>query len=286
MISLHQLTPEPSGSFYLPMHGVTKESSTTTKLRIVFDGSAKTSSEKSLNDSFLPGLSLYPLLCSVINKFRLHTIGISGDISKIFREIALLPEEHDFHCFLCKHSVGDLVDCRMIRLMFGIASSPYLASQVLCQLTLDYKDTHPRAAEIIRTTFCVDDCLTGAVTLQEATTLRVELNSLLDKACMTLQKWRSNSTNLLQTIPEELKGKSILDVSLSPVDQEKALGLRWDTGKDVLAIFIPPIQACPTATKRAVCSLITRTFDVLGWYSPALMPAKLLLQELWTLKLA
>ena len=54
----------------------------------------------------------------------------------------------------------------------------------------------------------------------------------------------------------------------------------------MLAISIPPIQACPTATRRAVCSLIACTFDVMGWYSPALMPAKLLLQELWTLKLA
>ena len=92
MIPLHQLTPEPSGSFYLPMHGMTEESSTTTKLRIVFDGSAKTSSGKSLNDSLLPGPSLYPLLSSVIDKFRLHTIGISGDISKMFREVALLPK--------------------------------------------------------------------------------------------------------------------------------------------------------------------------------------------------
>ena len=184
------------------------------------------------------------------------------------------------------YSQKSMVDCRMIRLTFGIASSPYLASQVLRQLALDYKVTHPRVAEIIRTTFYGDDCLTGEDTLQEATTLRVELNSLLNKACMTLRKWRSNSTNLLQTITEELKEKSILDVSLSPTDQGKALGLRWDTGKDELAIFIPPIQAYLTTTKQAVCSLITRTVDVLGWYSPVLMPAKLLLQELWTLKLA
>ena len=37
--------------YYLPMHGVTKESSTTTKLRVVFDTSAKTTSGFSLNDS-------------------------------------------------------------------------------------------------------------------------------------------------------------------------------------------------------------------------------------------
>lgn len=42
---LHQ-----SSTYYLPVHGVTKETSTTTKLRAVFDASAKTSTGASLND--------------------------------------------------------------------------------------------------------------------------------------------------------------------------------------------------------------------------------------------
>ena len=52
--------------FYLTMHGVVKDSSTTTKLRIVFDVSAKSTSDFSLNDYLLPGPSLYPLLTSVL----------------------------------------------------------------------------------------------------------------------------------------------------------------------------------------------------------------------------
>ena len=42
--------------FYMPMHGVVKESSTTTKLRIVFDASPVTSTGISLNDSLIPDL--------------------------------------------------------------------------------------------------------------------------------------------------------------------------------------------------------------------------------------
>ncbi|KAK2577645.1 hypothetical protein KPH14_012903, partial [Odynerus spinipes] len=36
--------------YYLPHHGVLKPSSTTTKLRVVFNGSSPTSSGRSIND--------------------------------------------------------------------------------------------------------------------------------------------------------------------------------------------------------------------------------------------
>ena len=41
--------------FYLPHHCVFKEDSTTTKLRVVFDGSAKTTKGVSINDALMVG---------------------------------------------------------------------------------------------------------------------------------------------------------------------------------------------------------------------------------------
>ena len=55
---------------------------------------------------------------------------MSSDMSKMFREVALLSEDHDLHHFLYRDDPGDIVDCRMKRLTFGITASPYLASQV------------------------------------------------------------------------------------------------------------------------------------------------------------
>ncbi len=49
---LHKLSQE---TFYLPMHVVHKKESTTTKLRVVFDASAKSSNGVSLNDTLLVG---------------------------------------------------------------------------------------------------------------------------------------------------------------------------------------------------------------------------------------
>ena len=79
--------------FYLHMHRVVKKSRTTTKVRIVFDASAKLPSGLSLNDCLLPGPSLYPLLTTVLLRFRMHLIGMSADISKMFQEVGLHKEE-------------------------------------------------------------------------------------------------------------------------------------------------------------------------------------------------
>ena len=183
--------PPVNQQFYLPTHGVAKESSTTTKLRIVFDGSATTTSGASLNDTLLPGPSLYSLLTSILNQFRCHRIGMSADISKMFREVGLAPQDRDLHRFLID---GEDRDWRMCRVTFGVTCSPFLASSVLLQVARDHSQEYPRAAEAVRKSFYVDDCLTGAATVEEAASLREELNALLARACMLLRKWRSISS--------------------------------------------------------------------------------------------
>ena len=95
------------------MRGVVTASSSTTKLRIVYDASAKSTSGVSLNDTLLSGPSMYPLLKTLLNRFRTHKIGMSADISKIFQEIGLHPLEYDFHRFHHQNKTGTIRDCRM-----------------------------------------------------------------------------------------------------------------------------------------------------------------------------
>jgi len=63
--------------FYLPMHAVRKEDSTTTKLRVVFDASAKSSTGVSLNDTLLVGPTVHPPLIDVLLRFRTHRIALT-----------------------------------------------------------------------------------------------------------------------------------------------------------------------------------------------------------------
>ena len=113
---------------YLPMHGVSKESSTTTTLRVVFDASAKTSNSLSLNETLATGPTLYPMLETILLRFRLPSIAITADISKMYRAVHLDPRDRDLHRFVWRaQSDGPLVDYRMTRVTFGVSSSPYLA---------------------------------------------------------------------------------------------------------------------------------------------------------------
>ena len=77
----------------------------------------------------LPGPCYYPKLTSVLNRFRTHLVGMSADVSKMFREVVLAPPERDFHRFLLQkpHS-SSLTVFRMKRLTFGVTSSPFLAT--------------------------------------------------------------------------------------------------------------------------------------------------------------
>jgi hypothetical protein len=55
--------------FYLPIHAVYKQSSTTTKVRAVFDASAKSSTGTSLNDILLVGPTVHTPLIDVLLRF-------------------------------------------------------------------------------------------------------------------------------------------------------------------------------------------------------------------------
>ena len=66
--------PRQTSKSDLPMHAVRKESSTTTKVRAVFDASAASSSGVSLNDLLMVGPTVHSSLTDVLIRFRLHRV--------------------------------------------------------------------------------------------------------------------------------------------------------------------------------------------------------------------
>ena len=85
---------------YLPHKEVIKEGRSTTKLRIVFDASAKYNGTPSLNEVLYKGPCLNADLYSLLLKFCIYQIAITADIEKAYLQISINEEHRDFLRFL------------------------------------------------------------------------------------------------------------------------------------------------------------------------------------------
>ena len=174
----------------------------------------------------------------------------------------------------------------MSRVTFGVAASPYLAVKTLQQAAHDFGKDYPEAQWHLKNSFYVDDLMGGAATPEDAILLYNNLCSILSQASFHLRKWRSSSSEVLEKIPvenqEALPTQDLVD--LHSASYPKALGVVWDSRADTMSthVNLPPTYA---STKRGIVSDIARTFDVLGWLSPAILPMKLLYRDLWKAKL-
>lgn len=72
---------------YIPHHPVFRESSSTTKLRVVFNASSSTTNNTSLNDHMLIGPKLQTDLSAVILRWRQFQFVCTADIAKMYRQI-------------------------------------------------------------------------------------------------------------------------------------------------------------------------------------------------------
>ena len=81
---------------YLPYREIIREDKTSTKLRVVFDASAKSRENVSLNDVLYKGPCLTPLLYDVLLRFRIHPVAIIADIEKAYLQIGIKIESPRF----------------------------------------------------------------------------------------------------------------------------------------------------------------------------------------------
>ena len=285
LVSPEDLQQSPSTSYYMPVHAVFKQSSSSTKLRAVFDASAKTTNQVSLNDLLAVGPTLQPTLDQTLLRFRTYSVALSGDISKMYREVLLHAEDRPLHRFIWRPEVDQpWQDYQMNRVTFGVAASPYLAVKTLLQAAKDFSNSLPEAKSHLEHSFYVDDFLGGADSPEAALSLYNDLRTVLSQAGFQLKKWRSSSADVLASIPEDLQESLSQQelVDLHAASYPKALGIAWDSREDTMAthVSLPPDYV---TTKRGVISDVARTFNVLGWLSPAILPMKLLYRQLWEL---
>ena len=285
LVPAEELEKPTSEVFYLPMHAVYKESSSTTKVRAVFDASALSSSGVSLNDGLLVGPTVHSSLVDVLMRFRLHCIALSTDVSRMYRMVLLEESDKDLHRFVWKRDTAEpLRDYRMTRVTFGVAASSYAANMAVKQNAADFSLEFPAAAKAVDESFYVDDGLIGADSVEQAIDLWHQLQEMFERGGFTLRKWNCNNPAVLEVIPDELKGTESLCTLPGDGGYTKTLGVEWNTVMDHFRLKVAELPPLDNITKRLLVSDIAKTFDVLGWFSPCTVKMKILFQRLWEMK--
>ncbi|XP_055623330.1 uncharacterized protein LOC129766759 [Toxorhynchites rutilus septentrionalis] len=151
-ISLGHMVPVPDDDeansirCYLPHHPVINQSSSTTKVRVVFDGSAKTSSGHSLNDALIVGPVVQDNILDIHLRFRMFMIALVADAEKMYRQVLMHPDDRSLQRILWPPGSNGFVQTyELCTVTYGLAPSSFLATRTLLQLAEDHGNDYPRA---------------------------------------------------------------------------------------------------------------------------------------------
>lgn len=133
---------------YLPNYPVIKASSLTTKNRVVFDASARTSNVTSVNYVLESGPTVQEDIFSILTRFWKHQYVVTTDIEKMFWQIMVAEKDCHFQQILWwAHPQEALQTYALATVMYGTTPSSFMATQCLVLLGKEAKE---RSAKILK----------------------------------------------------------------------------------------------------------------------------------------
>ena len=291
---------------YLPHHAVLREDKSTTKLRILYDVSARTSGQ-SLNECLYVGPKSGHNIMDILMRFRSHKIALAADIEKAFLMISVSKTDRDVLHFLWVKDINttpaEIVTLRFTRVVFGVSSSPFLLNATINHHMMKYATVYPEFVETFMKSIYVDDISCGAEDDDAAFDLYLKSKTILAEGGFNLRKFVTNSASLNQRIqlselnfgkPEESNSckvteedktytKDILGDKQHTEGEQKILGIKWNFVQDELVFDLTEMAILmknTEPTRRCIVGMATRFYDPLGFMSPVTIRIKMFFQEL------
>ena len=192
--------PGPGKTHYLPHHPVIRRDRETTKLRVVYDASAKMNGNPSLNDCLYSGPSLVPSIADVLMRFRFHKVALVVDIEKASLMVSISPSDRDALRLIWlddihKDNPKEVV-YRFCRVVFEVTSSPFLLNATIGQHLQKYANGNPELVKALLNSLYVDDMTSGESTVERGFDLFVNSRKIMAEGGFNLRKWQSNSLQL------------------------------------------------------------------------------------------
>nr|XP_055052534.1 uncharacterized protein LOC129438043 [Misgurnus anguillicaudatus] len=279
VMKIPQSTAEETQGWYIPHHMVHHNG----KNRIVFNCSFSYKG-LSLNERLLPGPVLGATLLGVLLRFREHTVAFSSDIKGMFHQVHLLPEDQTFLRFLWRDlNLSNPPDIYQWSVLpFGTTCSPCCATFALQKHVADHSQPNSDLRTAIERCFYVDNWLQSIPSLETARTIVDDMKHLLADGGFELRQWASNTPQLINHLPQEIRSESCdLWFSSDRADpQERTLGLRWQCRSDTLGYKHNHKQKAEP-TMRNIYRILSSQYDPLGFILPFTTRAKIIVQRLW-----
>lgn len=270
--------PQPDPSYFLCHHAVFKQDSESTKLRVVFDGSAATSSGFSVNDLQMVGPNVQDSLLSIILRARQYKYLLTGDIEKMYRQVLVNEEDRDLQLILWRDDESrPIKTLRLNTITYGTASASYLSTRCLWQIGEECGNEQIKT--IIQKDFYVDDLITGCDDAEQLKFILNSVKSTLRKGCFKLRKFKTNLPSIFEST--DLNTQENLTLS----ESSSTLGLGWNPSSDKLNFPTIIPNKNDKITKRSIMSASCKIFDPLGLLSPFVILSKMLLQTMWQQRL-
>ena len=186
----------------------------------------------------------------------------STDIENVFLNIRISEEDRDFLRFLwvndIKSDQPEVVVYRFARVVFGVASSPFLLNATLQKHINAYKSTDPKIVENLLQSLYVDDLNSGADNTPEALQQYSRVKEITHQGGFNMRKWKTNCPELAQVIREtenevsstqnatttETTMSYAKQVLGSQPDDEKVLGVTWNNFSDTLVFRLDKMVNC------------------------------------------
>ena len=124
----------------------------------------------------------------------------------------------------------------------------------------------------------MDDFLKSTSSKNNLVKLVREVISVLNSCGFILNKFISNSTFLLDSLPKTEISSKYVNLDLNSLISERTLGLISNIENDTFT-FKPVIKDLPD-TKTGILSIVSSDFDPFGILTPSLIEAKYIIQQL------
>ncbi|KIH60849.1 Tas retrotransposon peptidase A16 [Ancylostoma duodenale] len=199
IIGKPSLTQPPEPGTFLSHHAVINESKKQTKIRLVYNGSARVHNAPSLNDCLYRGPVLLPDLSGILLRLRLAPILLISDIEKAYLMVGLEECDRRFTRFLWLKNHHEpptddnLVIYHFLRVPFGLICSAFLlAATIHLHLT---KTATPIAHESLESCY-VDNIFLSANSPDEAMQKYSDTKKLFTLAEMNAREWTSSDPSV------------------------------------------------------------------------------------------